>query len=110
MGSKPALLNRKYSENFPKLGRIRMCLQQGHLSVQSGSSLAEPIPLFRAPICGQRPLDFGIFHAMTDYLRLFILIAAAWINTDQQKIIDYLLEELRVYQKHFKGRRLPTAR
>ncbi len=94
----------------PKLGRICMCLRQGHLSVQSGSTLAEPIPLFRAPICRRRPLDFGMFHAMTDHLRLFILIAAAWVNTDQQKIIDYLLEEIRVYQKRFNGLRLPTAR
>ena len=43
---------------------------------------------------------------MSDYLRLVILTAAGWINKDQQKIIDYLLEEIRVYQEHFKGRRL----
>ena len=28
---------------------------------------------------------------MSDYLRFFILLAAGWINRDQQKIIDYLI-------------------
>ena len=42
------------------------------------------------------------------YLRFAILLAAGWINRDQQKIIDYLLEEIRVYQKHVKGHRVPT--
>ncbi len=43
---------------------------------------------------------------MPDYLRLVILIGAGWINRDQQKIIDYLVEEILVYQEHFNGRRL----
>ena len=47
-----------------------------------------------------------MFQTMSDHLRLFILIAAAWMNRDQQKIIDYLIEEIRVYQKHFEGRRM----
>ena len=37
------------------------------------------------------------------YLRFAILLAAGWINRDQQKVIDYLLEEIRVYRKHLKG-------
>ena len=37
--------------------------------------------------------------------RIFLLVAS-WINRDQQKIIDYLIEEIRVYRDHFKGRRL----
>ena len=44
--------------------------------------------------------------AMSDYLRFFILLVASWINGDQQKIIDYLIEEIRVYQELCKGRRL----
>ena len=47
-----------------------------------------------------------MFQTMSDHLRLFILIAAAWTNRDQQKIIVYLLEEIRVYRKHFSCRRL----
>ena len=43
---------------------------------------------------------------MLDYLRFIIFLTAGWINRDQQKIIDYLIEEIRVYQEHFKGRRL----
>ena len=43
---------------------------------------------------------------MSDYLRFFILLAAGWINRDQQKIIDYLIEEIRVYQELCKGHRL----
>ena len=43
---------------------------------------------------------------MPHYLRFIILLAAGWINRDQQKIIDYLLEEIRVYREHFNGRRL----
>ena len=43
---------------------------------------------------------------MPDYLRLVILLVSGWINSDQQKTIDYLLEEIRVYQKHLKGHRL----
>ena len=43
---------------------------------------------------------------MSDYLRFFILLVAGWINRDQQKIIDYLIEEIRVYQELCKGRRL----
>ena len=40
---------------------------------------------------------------MPEYLRFAILLAAGWINRDQQKIIDYLLEEIHVYRKHLKG-------
>ena len=40
---------------------------------------------------------------MPEYLQFTILLAAGWINRDQQKIIDYLLEEIRVYRKHLKG-------
>ena len=43
---------------------------------------------------------------MSDYLRFFFLLTAAWINRDQQKIIDYLTEEIRVYQELCKGYRL----
>ncbi len=43
---------------------------------------------------------------MSDYLRFFILLTAGWINRDQQKIIDYLIEEIRVYQELGKGHRL----
>ncbi len=43
---------------------------------------------------------------MSDYLRFFILLVAGWINKDQQKIIDYLTEEIRVYQEICKGHRL----
>ena len=43
---------------------------------------------------------------MRDYLRFIILLAAGFINRDQQKIIDYLIEEVRVYREHFEGRRL----
>jgi len=43
---------------------------------------------------------------MPHYLRFIILLVAGWINSDQQKIIDYLLEEIRVYREHFNGRRL----
>ena len=43
---------------------------------------------------------------MSDYLRFFILLAAGWINRDQEKIIDYLIEEIRVYQELCKGHRL----
>ena len=43
---------------------------------------------------------------MSDYLRFFILLTAGWINRDQQKIIDYLIEEIRVYQEFCKGHRL----
>jgi putative transposase len=43
---------------------------------------------------------------MSDYLRFFILLVAGWINRDQHKIIDYLIEEIRVYQELCKGHRL----
>ena len=43
---------------------------------------------------------------MSDYLRFFILLTAGWINRDQQKIIDYLIEEIRIYQELCKCRRL----
>ncbi len=34
------------------------------------------------------------------------MLAAGWINREQQKIIDYLTEEIRVYQELCKGHRL----
>ena len=43
---------------------------------------------------------------MSDYLRFFILLVAGCVNRDQQKIIDYLTEEIRIYQELCKGRRL----
>ena len=43
---------------------------------------------------------------MSGYLRYFILLAASRINRDLQKIIDYLIEEIRVYQELCKGHRL----
>ena len=43
---------------------------------------------------------------MPEYLRFIILLVAGWINNDQQKIIDYLIEEIRVYREHFKDKRL----
>jgi hypothetical protein len=42
---------------------------------------------------------------MSDYLRFFILLTAGWINKDQQKIIDYLAEEILIYQELCKGHR-----
>ena len=60
----------------------------------------------RLPLDAHGPRIFGIFYGMPEYLRFIILLVAGWINSDQQKIIDYLLEELRVYREHFKGRRL----
>ena len=47
---------------------------------------------------------------MPDYRQFFIILAAGWINRDQRKIIDYLIEEIRVYQEHFKGRHLRFTR
>ena len=47
-----------------------------------------------------------IFRAMSDYLQFFILLVGGWINRDQQKIIAYLIEEIRVYQDLCKGHRL----
>ena len=35
-----------------------------------------------------------------------MLLAAGWINRDQQKIIDYLIEEIRVYHEFCKAHRL----
>ena len=49
---------------------------------------------------------FRYIPAMPDYLRFIILLVAGWINSDQQKIIDYLIEEIRVYREHFKDERL----
>ena len=83
-----------------------MCFHQRHLRVRNGTTLSETIPVFKAPICEQKSRNSAIFQVMSDHLRLFILFAAAWINSDQQKIIDYLLEEIRVYRDHFDGRRL----
>ena len=36
---------------------------------------------------------YGIVHAMSDYLRFFILLVDSSIHKDQQKVIDYLIEE-----------------
>ncbi len=43
---------------------------------------------------------------LRNYLRFFILLVSDWIDRDQQKIIDYLIEEIRAYEDHFNGRRL----
>ena len=43
---------------------------------------------------------------MSDHLRFFIILAASWINRDQQKIIDYLIEEIRVYKEICEGHRM----
>ena len=43
---------------------------------------------------------------MPEYLRFIILVIAGWINSDQQRIIDYRMEEIRVCREHFEGRRL----
>jgi putative transposase len=66
----------------------------------------DSFPLIEPPSCPPQSLFLGIFHAMSEYLRFFILLTAAWINKDQQKIIDYLIEEIRVYQELFEGQRL----
>ena len=62
--------------------------------------------MFKIRVHGQNLRKRDIFHAMSDYLRFFILLTAGWINRDQQKIIDYLIEEIRVYQEFCKGHRL----
>ena len=49
---------------------------------------------------------------MSDYLRFFFLLSAAWINRDQQhrmQISDYLTAEIRVYRELCKGYRLRFA-
>ena len=43
---------------------------------------------------------------MMNPLHFMLLAFSGWINRDQQKIIEYLLEEIRIYQEHFDGRRL----
>ena len=61
------------------------------------------------PDACHNPSFYGIFCVMSDYLRFFFLLAAAWINRDQQhrmQIIDYLIGEIRVYQELCKGYRL----
>ncbi len=58
------------------------------------------------PIACHYPSLCSIFHATSDYLRFFILLTAGWIKRDQRKIIDYLTEEIRVYQELCKGQRL----
>ena len=83
-----------------------MFRQRKHLAVQSGSVVIDPIPMFKARIHELNLRKCDIFPAMSDYLRFFILLAAGWINRDQQKIIDYLIEEIRVYQELCKGHRL----
>ena len=62
--------------------------------------------MFKTRIHGPSFRKCDIFPAMSDYLRFFILLVAGWINRDQQKIIDYLIEEIRVYQELCKGHRL----
>ena len=49
--------------------------------------------MFKKPVHGQNLRKCDIFHAMSDYLRFFILLTAGWINRDQQhqmQIIYYL--------------------
>lgn len=58
-----------------------------------------------ALIHGSRSQNYDIVRAMLDHLRLIILLVASWINRDQPKISDYLIEEIRVYQKLYRGHR-----
>jgi hypothetical protein len=51
--------------------------------------------MFKTRVHGPNLRKCDILPAMSDYLRFFILLMAGWINRDQQKIIDYLLEEIR---------------
>ncbi len=62
--------------------------------------------MFKTHLHGLKLRKCDIFAAMSEYLRFFILLTAGWINRDQQKIIDYLTEEIRVYQEFCKGYRL----
>ena len=41
----------------------------------------------RIPLDAHEPLFFGICNVMLEYLRFIVLLAAGWINGDQQKII-----------------------
>ncbi len=66
-----------------------MFRQRKHLAVQAGSFVGNPIPTLKTRIHGPNLRKCDIFPAMSDYLRFFILLAAGWINRDQQKIIDY---------------------
>jgi len=57
-------------------------------------------------LTAQIPSKPDIFHRTPHYLQFVIVLAAGWIDRDQQKIIDYLIEQIRVYQEHFKSIRL----
>jgi hypothetical protein len=39
-------------------------------------------------------------------LQFIILLITGWINREQRMVIDYLVDEIRVYQEHFKDPRL----
>ena len=81
--------NRRISSCAKTQPDFRMFRQRKHLAVQSGSVVIDPIPMFKARIHELNLRKCDIFPAMSDYLRFFILLAAGWINRDQQKIIDY---------------------
>ena len=86
-----------------------MCFQHRHLPVQIETTMENTFPIIEAADRRTSVLNFGMFPAMSDYLRFIILLVAGWITSDQQKIIDYLIEEIRVYREHFKGPRLRFA-
>ena len=71
-----------------------MFRQRRHLAVQSDLAVEDQIPMFKTRIHGPNLRECDIFPAMLDYLRFFILLIAGWINRDQQKNIDYVLEEI----------------
>jgi len=83
-----------------------MFLQHRHLPVHIATAMEDTIPTVEGSARRARIPNLGILNDMPHYLRFVILLAAGWINSDQQKIIDYLLEEIRVYRKHFNSPRL----
>jgi hypothetical protein len=44
---------------------------------------------------------------MPNFLTFMILLVSGCVNRRQQKIIEYLQEEVRVYKENFEGRRIP---
>ncbi len=80
---------------MPKLGRIFVIAGIQGIYLQKRSYPSEIRFRHSGLRCAcHNPSFSGIFPAMSDYLRFFILLAAGWINRDQQKIIDYLIEEI----------------
>ncbi len=45
------------------------------------------------PVHGQKPSVLEMLRGMLDYIRFIIVPVANWINSDQQKIIDYLIDK-----------------